>query len=511
MAKDAFWVVVTFEAGVINTCLSALWFLFMFRTLRTFVSYIWSMGIFKFLLAISTTVIIGPLPTLVNLITLPVLRLLAFVKLTMQSSSEKSEVADISPSNGAEAVDKPDKPEPPEKKAPSSASIAVSSDDRGPRAALRQRKKKEPDEDKEKRNKAVMMGEATPSGGTDQALLEQPGGPMPDIAQKGVWNIITWSGATPVKGRQKAADVVQFDLLLILTKPIIPLFMLICVGQVWNGLFSSLFIGHALRRFVPQMSYESHHMLCSLFGAMHTLLGVSASQVENYASQEGRQMLHLTWSWSFKDVLSVVFMAFHGSMVTAVSSLGNEPSFSASFGAGIALRIALAQDSVRASSLVKIAGQKVDTVLRDLGVQLDAAEEVVAYSGGGIGDCAGGPFRMLFGDGHGAQIAAFVLKVWLMILPLLATMHWLHRTFMASRNVGKRYKFRRLIQRLVLAALGILQCVMMAGLELNASNGALANFWVAMLFGCVVESLLSTYDTRGSVRQILFLLIFLAI
>lgn len=28
--------------------------------------------------------------------------------------------------------------------------------------------------------------------------------------------------------------------------------------EVWNGLFSSLFIGHALRKWVPQMSYEAH-------------------------------------------------------------------------------------------------------------------------------------------------------------------------------------------------------------------------------------------------------------
>ena len=30
-----------------------------------------------------------------------------------------------------------------------------------------------------------------------------------------------------------------------------------CMLQVWNGLFSSLFIGHALRKWVPQMSYEA--------------------------------------------------------------------------------------------------------------------------------------------------------------------------------------------------------------------------------------------------------------
>lgn len=86
----------------------------------------------------------------------------------------------------------------------------------------------------------------------------------------------------------------QFDILLILTKPVwsprllgtspllkvIPLCMLVALGQVWNGLFSSLFIGHALRKWVPQMSYEAHHLLCALFGTLHTLLGVSASKLE---------------------------------------------------------------------------------------------------------------------------------------------------------------------------------------------------------------------------------------
>merc|ERR1719188_2219363 len=159
----------------------------------------------------------------------------------------------------------------------------------------------------------------------------------------------------PVKARQAAATAVQFDLLLILTKPVIPLFMLIALGQVWNGLFSSLFIGHALRRWVPQMSYEAHHLLCSFFGMMHTLLGVTSSQVEDYANREGKKILHLAWTWSFKDVLSVLHMCQLGATVTAMSALGNEPSFSASFAAGIAMRIALAQDSVRGLGLAKVA------------------------------------------------------------------------------------------------------------------------------------------------------------
>merc|ERR1719491_2504435 len=105
-------------------------------------------------------------------------------------------------------------------------------------------------------------------------------------------------------------------------------------------------------------------------------------------------------------------MSLLGSTVTAMSSLGNEPAYTSSFAAGIALRIAFAQDSIRGLTPVKHASVWVEAGLRDLGVALNAAEETVAYSGDGIGDCSGGPFRMLFGDGPAALWAARVLKFW---------------------------------------------------------------------------------------------------
>ncbi|CAE7946779.1 SARED1 [Symbiodinium sp. KB8] len=113
--------------------------------------------------------------------------------------------------------------------------------------------------------------------------------------------------------------------------------------QVWNGILSSMFIGHALRKWVPQMSYEAQHLFCALFGVLHTMLGVSASKLEDYANREGSKMLHLAWAWSLKDVLSVMNMCQLGAAVTALSALGNEPSYAASFASGIALRIAVGQ------------------------------------------------------------------------------------------------------------------------------------------------------------------------
>merc|ERR1719461_1200449 len=193
---------------------------------------------------------------------------------------------------------------------------------------------------------------------------------------EGIFKCVAMSHREPVKARQSAANAVQFDLLLILTKPVIPLFMLIALGQVWNGLFTSLFIGHALRKWVPQMSYEAHHLLCSFFGVVHTLLGVSAQQVEDYANASGLKILHLVWSWSFKDVLAVMHMALLGATVTAMAGLGNEPSFAASFAAGIATRIAIGQDSIRGLGLVLDLAGQIDVSLRNLGVALDQAEEV---------------------------------------------------------------------------------------------------------------------------------------
>merc|ERR1712232_1133841 len=117
----------------------------------------------------------------------------------------------------------------------------------------------------------------------------------------------------------------------------------------------------------------------------------------------------------------------------------------------------------------------------------------------------GGPFRMLFGDGPAARWAALLLKCWLLLLPVLATLQWGQRTWTAGRMLGRKLKTKRFVQRLILFLLGLAQCTFLANLDLNATNGALSNFWVAMLLGCVGESLLSTYDCRGLVRQIMFL------
>lgn len=500
MAYDGVWRLVTFQAGFFNTIISALWLSTIFGLLRQFLKYLWGMGVIRGVLAVVTAVIIGPVPTLVHFLVLPVTRPIIFLR-ELLASFKKLKVEDdsTSPSSQENSDDAG------REKSEVLAGMKPRDKERPSAATIRQRKKPETEESKEAKNKQLLNGSADiPVVSNDPSF---GAGPMPES----IFRCVAWAHREPIKARQIAAAAVQFDLLLILTKPVIPLFMLLATGQVWNGLFSSLFIGHALRRWVPQMSYEAQHLLCAFFGVVHTVLGVSAGQVEDYANQEGRTVLHLLWSWSFKDILAVMHMCLLGSTVTAVAALGNEPTYASSFAAGIAIRIAIAQDSVSGLGPVKSAASWFSESLRHLGVKLDAAEEVVAYSGHGIGDCGGGPFRMLFGDGPQARWAAFALKAWLMLLPVLATMQWLQRSINASRNLRKRWKLTRFVQRVIMTLLGMVQCFLIWSFELNASNGALGNFWIAMLFGCAAESLLSTYDIRGPIRQIFFLLLFLLI
>eukprot|EP00927_Polykrikos_kofoidii_P066072 TRINITY_DN61730_c0_g1_i1.p1 TRINITY_DN61730_c0_g1~~TRINITY_DN61730_c0_g1_i1.p1 ORF type:complete len:680 (-),score=92.71 TRINITY_DN61730_c0_g1_i1:90-2129(-) len=502
--KDLLWTIVSFQLGIMNTILSLLCFGFVFRVLKMFLVYMWDMGLIHGVLSMVTTTIIGPVPTVLYFFVLPFLRLAAFAGSLCNTGTTTDSDAQSAPTDLPQSGDEPSAPSSAEP-VPSTAKMAVATESVN-RNTLRQRKKKESEETKEKRNRELLAGtaEVKPDGDTGPP---PPGtAPMPT----GIWQIVSLTNPAPVKARQAAAAAVQFDMLLVLTKPIIPLMMLIAMGQVWNGLFSSLFIGHVLRRWVPQMSYEAQHLLCCFFGVVHTLLGVSASQVEDFSNREGANVLHLAWSWSFKDVLCVMNMALFGSTVTAISGLGNEPSYAASFASGIALRIALGQDTVRELGTIKAAGRWIEGSLRDLGVALDAADEVVVYSGGGIGDCAGGPFRMLVGDSW-ARWAAIILKVWLMLIPLLATAQWLQRSCSAGRVLGKRWKTTRFVQRVVLFCLGLLQCCMIVNAEMNASNGALVNFWIAMLIGCVIESLLCSYDIRGALRQLVSLFLFLLV
>lgn len=115
----------------------------------------------------------------------------------------------------------------------------------------------------------------------------------------GALEILIMRSQTPNRARSDVAQATQFDLLLPLTKPIIPLVMLICTGQVWSGIMSSLIISQILRSWVPKMNYETHHTLCWIFGFIHTMLQVSEHDVQSHAEKETGNLL-LRWEWSFK-------------------------------------------------------------------------------------------------------------------------------------------------------------------------------------------------------------------
>mmetsp|Transcript_59950 Transcript_59950/g.126921 ORF Transcript_59950/g.126921 Transcript_59950/m.126921 type:complete len:680 (+) Transcript_59950:148-2187(+) len=502
------WQLVTLQAGLFNSIFTALWLLTLARYGKQFVLYVCRVGIVGSLVAVLTSLVLGPIPTLFRFLVLPFIRVIVFSKTLinlMRAQEEQTTETTVSP-DADNKVSSADTSAPAAK--PSTAAMPVATEGVN-RNQLRQRKKKETEEEKKQTNEDLLTGKKEVAATGQAVPVTNPDGPTP--MPSGLWQVVSWTHKEPVKARQAAACAVQFDLLLIMTKPVIPLIMLIALGQVLSGLWTSLFIGHALRRFVPQMSYEAHHLICIMFGLMHTVLGVSASQVEDFSNREHQQILHLNWAWSFKDILCVLNLCQLGSTVTTISALGNEPCFAASFASGIAFRMAMGQDMIKGVDLFRAAGSWLEAQLQSYGIALDSAEEVVAYAGGGIGDCGGGPFRMLYGDGQMSQVAAMVLKTWLLLLPLLATMQWGHRTWQAARNLGKRWKTTRFVQRLILFCFGVVQCIVLASVELNASNGALCNFWVALLFGCAGESLLSTYDIRGPVRQLLFLGIFLFI
>ena len=64
---------------------------------------------------------------------------------------------------------------------------------------------------------------------------------------------------------------------------------------------------------------------------------------------------------------------------------------------------------------------------------------MAAQSGGGIGDCGGGPFRMLFGDY--ASSAALCVRLALLVLPLLHATMWTTRFLRYAPQVSHR-KYR---------------------------------------------------------------------
>jgi len=293
---------------------------------------------------------------------------------------------------------------------------------------------------------------------------------------------------SPGVARAKSSELVQFDVLLALTKPIFPLVTLIATGEAYNGLIFVMVTTRMLRK-VPFLGVEGLHIACALCGFLHTILGVSSSAISLHQSG----MLELAWHWSLKDVAMVANVALTGATFTSLSRLGNEPPFTASFASGVALRL-LALELMPPAWL-----PDVNAHLAPFNVRFAPVDEIATRSRNGVGSCAGGFFRWMAGDTLAAPFA-LVCKGFLLTLPLLAAAQWILRGARFARRFHRVQARRRAIASMALGIMGALQVGLLLVFQLNGINGAMPNFWLACLLGVVWESLLSTFNVLGRMR-----------
>ncbi len=386
---------VTFEAGFLNTIMSSLWFLFLYKCVKILCSWVASAG-FAAPLYLMGAVLVGPWPTVCRFFVLPFLRFYVFFKEalaelrnssasngrsadgTSTGGTKYGDIGDVS--TGGTPVKKRSKegPQNPEKDSSaagtnnnpgknSTLGLAVASEERerkvrkrkGGAATAREKQKEEHEIDsqmlsgdemeggagrggltkaelilKERKEKELLgahndgratsstaragitgsagngngtggkgannIGDGGANGGANNignGVNSSNGGNNdrmnPDLADElhnfdemkprmvdlDMLDVLRMASPTPNKARMQVAGATQFDLLLPLTKPIVPLFMLVSTGQVWSGIMSSMVISQVLRSWVPKLNYETHHVICFAFGFVHTLLGVSAGEV----------------------------------------------------------------------------------------------------------------------------------------------------------------------------------------------------------------------------------------
>ena len=278
---------------------------------------------------------------------------------------------------------------------------------------------------------------------------------------------------------------------------------------------------------VPAMRPELHHVLIILAGALHTLLCAGKSQLTEMSATEG--LLQLQWQWGMRDVLAVANVMALGATFSSAAGGGNEPTFCASFAAGIALRM-LTYEVLPHQTSTALA-----KLLRDNAqLELVGVDEVAVRAGRGVGTCSGGPIRFLLGslDAPKTLLAptTLLIKITLLCLPLLALAQWALRcATLISRlrkerqrtNVRERkLKSGELLvpvlrRRLLLSSLVALCLCGLVGyfalFELNAVGSSLGNFLIIALAGCHFESLVSTYDVRGRLRSAVFFVMFMVL
>ena len=285
-----------------------------------------------------------------------------------------------------------------------------------------------------------------------------------------------------------------------MTKPVIPLLMLVITETVWSGIMTSMVTGHVLRSYIPQMKHYMLHISLLILGFMHTLLGVRAFQVEQHAENASADSnLLLQWHWGFNDVIQVANIATIGALYTSISGLGNEPNMCASFAAGVALRMFVHDNAA------VLTQNLLDSVTSSLPVQFISLDAVLTRGGNGVGDCSGGPFRMFFDQ---TELIVLIFRIFLLAIPFAATVQWTRRLVRSFKSRGtRRFSAMRLLSSALMSCAMILQVLMIVRLSIDGVNGSIVGFYMSLLMGCIWESLLSTYDIRGKFVSFLLLVV----
>lgn len=227
---------VTFEAGITHTISTCLLLLMLYRMLAAIAGALTSAPPALLLARACSSALLGPVPTVCRLLLAPLLRIAVFAQ--RLARGEADEAAASAP--GAEGERAPPPPPP-----PVGAAAAMPAERAGlPRNARRRAggERRVGAAEVERREQEALLGRganAQPEGAQDEAISDQlaEGGlsAMPSalhdiIRQRGPGGMISASTA-----RIKAAEIVQFDMLLALTKPIFPLLTLLATGQAYNG------------------------------------------------------------------------------------------------------------------------------------------------------------------------------------------------------------------------------------------------------------------------------------
>jgi len=548
---------VTFNYDLSTTISCVLLSLTALRTLQSLLYYLFATGPITTLLSIVTYSLIGPLPSFYRFLVLPPMRFYCFVKndlLPFARGKEQKKLCAPTPSS-SKAGDSLSTPAPSTNTTAEAANNtddgegadghASEDEDTAPlppmfRAAGAKSAKEEPPLTNSSTSASATSSHSGASPLRDKApvrgVRETKGAKQPDGLAAEAAPAAHASPFGPPVGtlslrrvierkplpdmRVAAAAHVQFELLLSTTKYVIPLATLVATGQAFNGLWSSMITAQVLNK-IPPMRPESQHVLLLVVGALHTLLCASKSQL----NEAPAGVLQLQWTWSANDVLAVANIMMLGAIAASAAHSGNEPTFCASFAAGLTLRM------VAAEALPSAVTAELVRLLRRFDLEVIGVDEVSVRAGRGVGSCGGGALRSMLGAYDTSpltlSLSSLVVKVFLLMMPALAALQWGLRSAILVRRLRRESQRqgrpkplrsgemlvpvlrRRLLASLVMTAAMSLMIFYFCAYELSGINGSLGNFLVAALIGCLFESLLATYELQGRLRQFTFFILFM--